>query len=468
MPPVVFRLRTNEASGCAGRSFETMGAKKKVPTKAEAPEEEPPKKRGKAAAAAAKATAAAKAAAPAKAATPAAAVAPGTVVGAGGAGAAEAEAAGAGAGPLLGRQMGKPAAVKAGPPEPPAAVRAPAASSAASSGAAPVPQPGSVGPSAGPSVKAESIPQAEYKRMIYSLKAMASKGKPGPLDHFSKLGMHERRSWYWNTYRLDPSCSDFAMSEVTQTDRTEEQEGIRGWMTKERIMDLNNYRNQQDPKWAVLAEALTRNLPSREHADADLARAGERQYYYVWQPDETTERNKISQQTAVAGTAVLAKEDGQAAMDAMLGGGHASTGASSSSNSRRALPPQKQRPQLPEPAEWMQQYKQQYSATTRAQKAMQQKVSEAEQLLVRLETKLEADGGNPVVLGYQAELTRLFGIYQGVQKKTNQAIARYPGIPDDESEAQEYTQALSTHKNEMDMHTKSFSKLLSNISSYMA
>ena len=72
------------------------------------------------------------------------------------------------------------------------------------------------------------IPRGERRKMLGKLQYMAKKGSSGPLEHYPSLPGPAKRSFFWNEFQLDPSCSQHVAQETATNGTSERVAGVRG------------------------------------------------------------------------------------------------------------------------------------------------------------------------------------------------------------------------------------------------
>ena len=138
------------------------------------------------------------------------------------------------------------------------------------------------------------IPRNEKDRMDRSLKKMAKEGNPGPLAEYkSRVGKLAKRNFYWNTFVLDPKCSEFTVTETKAQKRTESEKIQPGWRTAEFVAEKQGWRPGV-PNYEAKLKIAVKGLKSKEHDDQEMRDIGEMLYWY-----EHVEIESISKRTRV-------------------------------------------------------------------------------------------------------------------------------------------------------------------------
>ena len=138
------------------------------------------------------------------------------------------------------------------------------------------------------------IPRNEKDRMDRSLKKMAKEGNPGPLAEYkSRVGKLAKRNFYWNTFVLDPKCSEFTVTETKAQKRTESEKIQPGWRTAEFVAEKQGWRPGV-PNYEAKLKIAVKGLQSKEHDDQEMRDIGEMLYWY-----EHVEIESVSKRTRV-------------------------------------------------------------------------------------------------------------------------------------------------------------------------
>ncbi len=193
--------------------------------------------------------------------------------------------------------------------------------------------------------RCESMPKDAAKKMLGKLNYLDSKGDPGPLAHYRSLkSQQQKRQFYFETFRIDPTCAAFSAREGIKLQTTHEQSEVEGWVTADVIAQMNGFLPAM-ANYEELKAALVSHLPWKAHDDPHVAALGVRLYHYTHANMEKTMKAKtkgleLTKKASMDEAEYLSAEAAFSAPPAkkqmvQLGGG-----ASSSSGLLR-LPPKK-------------------------------------------------------------------------------------------------------------------------------